>query len=396
MLFYKVKSIIKKSIGIYYFFIFLFFEFKKILVSDIVFFLPYFHTGGAERVHYNIVKAQVNKKCYVIFTDLSATKNFYHQFKNLKHAYIYELNPILNKKNKLINKVLEKFLVAAINNSKKVRTVFGSNSNYFYIKILPKLNKSIKKIDLIHAILPDEHRRSLFIESAKFIDIRVVITNKSKIDLIEIYKSEHLSSTYNDRIIKIENAVYNSSELKFVYKDFSKIKIGFIGRWSKEKRPNLFLEVAKLVNQNYSKFDFIMAGTGMKTNLSQINDAGVSFLGEITDNYKINNLYRELDIIVITSEYEGFPMVVMESMFYGVIPICTNVGGIYEHITHMNNGILIDNLSEKQIINDLYSHILKLSENIQLSNTLSKNAMNYSNKNFLIDRFNKEYQMLLN
>ena len=63
MLFYKVKSIIKKSIGIYYFFIFLFFEFKKILVSDIVFFLPYFHTGGAERVHYNIVKAQVNKKC---------------------------------------------------------------------------------------------------------------------------------------------------------------------------------------------------------------------------------------------------------------------------------------------------------------------------------------------
>ena len=63
---------------------------------------------------------------------------------------------------------------------------------------------------------------------------------------------------------------------------------------------------------------------------------------------------------MITSFREGFPMVIPEAMAQGAIPISTNVGGINEHITNFENGVLIDNsVNEDEIINQFVDIINK-------------------------------------
>ena len=366
-------------------------ESKKLRNADFVFFFPYFHTGGAERVHLNIVKAVWDKNSCVIFCQKSATNNFKSDFE--KYSNCIEINRILNKKNKFVSEILSKFIINTINNSKTVKIIFGCNTNFYY-SILPKISQNKKTIDLIHALSNDDNREIIFANSAQFITTRIVISKKAKLDIVRIYEKYNIK--LQDKIKIIENGIEINNNNIFENKTNQKIKIGFVGRWSEEKRPRIFLEIAKKINSIYPNVQFIMAGTGMKSNIDEINQAGIQFLGEITDKNELENLYSDLNFILITSIYEGFPMVFMESMMYGVIPISTNVGGIPEHIKNSENGILINNMNpEITIINDFVVVIQKMIENKQDANRISNNAFDYANRNFGIQKFNEAYKHLL-
>lgn len=388
------KSIIKKGVNtIYALFNYAFFlikDYRKIKNCECLFFFPYYHTGGAERVHVNILKAIEGKNCTVIFTMGSATKSFYDAFKS--SAEIIEINPILNKRNKWINIVLQKSIVKAINNSNSLKNVFGCNSNYYY-QILPKLSSKINKSDLFHAFEQSDPRILDVVKSANCINNRIVINLKAKNDIIDFYKLHNV----NDKLINNIEVIQNGIELtqnSYSNKNESIIKIGFIGRWSTEKRPELFLEIAKRIKAKVSNIEFVMAGTGMKSNIDLINNAEVTFLGEITEKEKMNDLYNSLHFVLITSVYEGFPMVMMEAMSHGVIPISTNVGGINEHIIHNENGLLINEKYEDEIVNSFCNQILNFIKNSKDKDRISRSAFDYASKHFGIDKFNQSYKNL--
>lgn len=387
----RIKSILNFLMGLLNFFKFYYFDYKKIQNSKFVFFFPYYHTGGAERVHLNILETLKQERCCVIFTHRSATKNFYEQFS--LHADIIELNAIRNKKSRYISKRLKENLSESINTSKEIEVVFGCNTNYYY-DILPLIHTSKKRIDLIHAIAPDDERKGALIKSAELLDLRVVINSKTKQDIINIYKEGGLETRLVNKVKIIENGIHISEKDKIKTKNFKDIKIGFIGRWSDEKRPQIFLEIAKRIKNKYPEVEFLMAGTGMKSNLNQINKAGVAFLGEITKNQDLQSLYESLSFLLITSVYEGFPMVVMESMVHGVIPICTDVGGIKEHILHMENGILIDSNEERELVEGFTNHVTFLIEDKKMASKISDQAFNYAVKHFSIEKFNTAYQKI--
>lgn len=388
-----IKTKIKFVQSLFGFLTFYFLQSKKITHSEFIFVFPYYHTGGAERVHLNILQALQPQKCCVIFTHLSATNNFHQQFKQVAH--LIEINSIRNKKSVFINNLLLKSISNSINESSTIKAVFGCNTNYYY-DILPFLKKSVKKIDLIHAIEPDDARKEVFIKSANLLDFRVVINKKAKKDIIDIYKEAHIDLSFVDRIKIIENGVYinNLDLIDFKSKGYENINIGFLGRWSEEKRPEIFLEVVKRIKKNHPNVQFFMAGTGMKSNLKQIKDSGAKFLGEISDEIELKNLYKKLNFMMITSVHEGFPMVLMESMIHGVIPICTDVGGIHEHISDMKNGIFIKNSNEEDIIESFVNKLTYLIENKDITERLSHAAFKYSVESFSIEKFNNAYQNL--
>lgn len=388
-----IKKLLYFLFAVYNYLKFYCFHLKKITQAEIVFFFPYYHTGGAERVHLSILQALNPQKCCVIFTHLSATKNFYDQFNQV--ASIIEINAIRNKKSIFFNNILRKNIYNKINNGKTVKAVFGCNTNYYY-EILPYFSNSIKKIDLIHALEPNDERKKMLIESTNLLDVRVVINENAKKDIIEIYKEGYIKLDYVDRIKIIENGVFidKNDFIDFKSKDYEKISIGFLGRWSAEKRPQIYLEVAKKIKKQFPNVDFLMAGTGMMSNLEQITVSGSVFLGEITDEIELKKLYKKLNFIIITSVNEGFPMVIMESMIHGAIPVCTNVGGIHEHIINMENGILINDTNEEELIEAFTSKISYLIKNIDVAKKLSDNAFNYSVENFSIEKFSRSYQKL--
>mgnify|MGYP006369570773 FL=1 len=385
-----IKKIIYSFYAVFNYAFFLIKDYRKIKNCECLFFFPYYHTGGGERVHVNILKAIENKNCVIIFTMGSATKSFYDAFKS--SAEIIEINPILNKRNKWINIVLQKSIVKAINNSNSLKNVFGCNSNYYY-QILPKLSCKINKSDLFHAFEQSDSRILDVVKSANCINNRIVINLKAKNDIIDFYKLHNV----NDKLINNIEVIQNGIELtqnSYSNKNESIIKIGFIGRWSTEKRPELFLEIAKRIKAKVSNIEFVMAGTGMKSNIDLINNAEVTFSGEITEKEKMNDLYNSLHFVLITSVYEGFPMVMMEAMSHGVIPISTNVGGINEHIIHNENGLLINEKYEDEIVNSFCNQILNFIKNSKDKDRISRSAFDYASKHFGIDKFNQSYKNL--
>ena len=386
----SLKNVIYFFYGLWTLFLLLIFDLEKIKQSEIVCFFPYYHTGGAEKVHLNIVKALSPKKVCVIFTLNSATKNFQDQFN--ANANCIEINPILNKKNLFVNSLLKKSIYKTINTSNNCKTVLGSNATYFY-KILPFISNQITRIDLFHAFGKPDGRELEVVDSVKYIDKRIVINQNTKKDLLEIYAHNNVATKHNEVVQIIENGIAIENN-EFSSKDSSAIKIGFVGRWSDEKRPEIFLEIAKQVRLKNSSIEFYMVGIGMKSNIDSINEAGVFFLGEITNVKELAAFYEPLSFLLITSEYEGFPMVIMESMAQGVISISTNVGGISEHITNNENGILINELEDNRIVEEFCNSIFQLIENKKLRNDLSYNSFLYAQTHFSIENFNTNYRKL--
>lgn len=119
--------------------------------------------------------------------------------------------------------------------------------------------------------------------------------------------------------------------------------VGFAGRWSEEKNPLGFVEIARLVDDALP-VKFVMIGAGplgpaIETAIRKACFAKGRFhlLGEVPDPVPIMG---SLDILVVPSVLDGRPMVILESLTLGVPVLASRVGGIPELIQHGRTGWL--------------------------------------------------------
>ncbi len=125
------------------------------------------------------------------------------------------------------------------------------------------------------------------------------------------------------------------------------LNILFAGRLEKQKRPELFIELAARLRRNLpdAKLNFQMVGDGslrpslerLASNLG-LTSGEISFLGV---QKEMADIYRRADILALTSEHEGTPNVMLEAMAYGIPVIAAKVGGVPEILTE-ECGILVD------------------------------------------------------
>lgn len=120
--------------------------------------------------------------------------------------------------------------------------------------------------------------------------------------------------------------------------------IGIFGRLVKQKQHKLFLEVAKNVLKKSPDTIFLIVGEGPErdTIRQYASELGildnVHMLGMQQDIYP---LYACCDLILLTSDDEGIPNVIIEAMLMERPVISFNVGGMSEAIPTDNVGILI-------------------------------------------------------
>jgi glycosyltransferase involved in cell wall biosynthesis len=119
--------------------------------------------------------------------------------------------------------------------------------------------------------------------------------------------------------------------------------VGTIGRFTEQKDHATLLRAARaLVNQHPRSLVAIVGyGPLHDSLLEQCERLGLSshvrFLGELTDPYP---LYAAVDVFVMTSRWEGFPVVLLEAMAAGRPVVSTHVGGIAEAVEHGTSGFL--------------------------------------------------------
>ena len=131
--------------------------------------------------------------------------------------------------------------------------------------------------------------------------------------------------------------------------------VGFSGRWSEEKNPLVFVELARRLQ--HLPIRFVMTGAGtLRREIEQalvFADlvAGTFYLvGEVKD---VIPWLRSYDVLVLPSKLDGRPLVVMESLAVGVPVIASRVGGLPELSEDGVDGYLCDPDNIDQFVDGL-------------------------------------------
>lgn len=357
---------------------------------DLIFVFPFFHTGGAERVHADILGAfgNTNRSVLTLVTSESDNRAFLDRFEDSSH--VLEINELL--KLGFTERWLIKHLLA--NCKKKPSShFFGSNAKFLY-ELLPHLPSGIEAADLIHAFVHEyedgPEKWSLPVVSR--LTHRVVISHKTKNDLVHLYQKKDVPAEYASRIAIIPNSIENVDSQRG--ENDSAFKVAYVGRPGEEKRVDLIAEVARDLRRMEPNIEFHFVGN-IEFAIPESLRADVQFHGEITDQAHLNKLYDEFHVLVIASTREGFPMVIMEAMMHAVVPVTTSVGGIPEHIQDGKNGILIPHTDTTAVKKDLMEKIKYLYLNKAEWQRMSNSARAYAVQHFGRETFNEAYRKLL-
>jgi glycosyltransferase involved in cell wall biosynthesis len=121
--------------------------------------------------------------------------------------------------------------------------------------------------------------------------------------------------------------------------------VGFVGRFAAEKRVHLLIDaVARLP----SRYKLVLAGWGsLYAPLREYANSrlpGRAVIVRVGDD--VGDLYRAVDAVCLTSDQEGFPLVMLEAMHCRRPFVGTPVGGIPEIVADRVNGLLTDGTPE--------------------------------------------------
>ena len=113
-------------------------------------------------------------------------------------------------------------------------------------------------------------------------------------------------------------------------------------------------------------------------------DESVIFFGYRND---IQNLMSQLDLIVLTSLWEGLPLTPIEAFSVRKTIVATDVDGTGEIVWDGVNGLLIKAKGYKQLINA----VVKLCKNEKLRNQFEADAYQTYRRKFAYEIFSKKY-----
>jgi glycosyltransferase involved in cell wall biosynthesis len=117
--------------------------------------------------------------------------------------------------------------------------------------------------------------------------------------------------------------------------------VGFIGRLVEQKNPRLFVEVMKQLPDTQG----VLGGGGpLHDSIKQeIARNGMSSRIEMTGDLAHDDVLHVLgriDLLVMTSLWEGLPALLLEAMYFGVPVVSVPVGGVPEIVEHGRTGLL--------------------------------------------------------
>ena len=140
-----------------------------------------------------------------------------------------------------------------------------------------------------------------------------------------------------------------------------KVIVGMVACLKAQKSPEDFVEVAARVLKKTDRAHFVMAGDGeLRQSVEErIRKYGIgdhfTLLGWQSEK-DMPEVYRNLDVVVLTSLWEGLPCVFSEAMACELPIVATNVDGAREAIFDGDNGYL----HEPHDVESMAASVLKL------------------------------------
>jgi glycosyltransferase involved in cell wall biosynthesis len=152
------------------------------------------------------------------------------------------------------------------------------------------------------------------------------------------------------------------------------LAIGFVGRLSYEKGPDIFCEIANRVTPN---IPFHIFGDGiMRAELEEHYKNRVIFHGVATN---MSEVWPHIGLLLMPSRAEGLPMAALEALNEGIPVLASNVGALPDIIQPNINGWLhtYDDISAMASCIEAWSNF-----STQTHNQMSQNCIEQVTKHF--------------
>ena len=167
-------------------------------------------------------------------------------------------------------------------------------------------------------------------------------------------------------------------------------RVGMVARMNhRYKNHSGFLRIAAQIHQRMPDVEFLLVGDGplrleLEREAASLGlGASAIFLGDRQD---IPAILASLDVAVLTSDSESLSNVILEAMAAGLPVVAYGVGGNSELLTHQR-GALIPAGNETSFADA----VEKLLADSGLRQQLGRNALQFAQKNFCLDRVRQRY-----
>lgn len=115
------------------------------------------------------------------------------------------------------------------------------------------------------------------------------------------------------------------------------LRVGFVGRMSHEKAPDVFCELAARARPGLEWHAW--GGGAMQADLAARYGSVVKFHGVVSD---VGPVWASLGLLVMPSRFEGLPLAALEALAMGVPVLATRVGGVPTVVLPGQTGWLIE------------------------------------------------------
>ncbi len=367
--------------------------------KKIIFIIPSLVGGGAERVLIHLINHLDKEKysiCLVLFEDILDYKddlNFSGEILCLDKKSRWDFFKLILKVRKII-KTYQPDTVLCFLHYTNIVTVMAS----LFLK--RKFKLILCERDYPPKYLPKTRfkylRRWLIKFTYRKADTILAVSKSIARVLEEDFniKSEIIKTIYNPVILdKIKDLCQKEIEHPFFVDERAQIILG-VGRLVGQKRFDRLLRTFSLVRKKQDRVYLIILGEGeLRKELENLSlelgvDKWTDFVGFQLNPYA---WLHKADIFVLSSDYEGFPNVILEAMACGIPVISTDCpSGPNEIIINGQNGILVPIEDEKA----LAEATLKLLTNDNLRTKFSEEGKKKA-QTLSIDKILPQYEEVI-
>lgn len=343
--------------------------------------------GGAESVLCDYLRNNDNNNCYIYTTNEEKVVLEYKKVLFNKKIYISSrMNIVSIRRNTfraIKNMLYNLFFIHSIVKKNKIDILYGNNTLDVVLIVLYKkfLNKNIKVISHIHDIIDKNYIKTFIEKNNKYINQFIVPSFATKRALMNCkVKTEDIFVVYNGISVDEKDICTEfKNEIKKVYNiNKDKIILCFIGQICIRKRVDLFINIVNGLNKIENKYIGLIIGKISEEKYynqikNQMKDS-IIYLGEIKREKIFFEIYPQIDALILTSDRDPLPTVILEAMSKKVLVIARDVDGVSEIIDNRKDGIIFNYDDKLDNVVKIIKRVLELPD-LQIEE-IKKEALN--------------------
>lgn len=348
------------------------------------------NSGGMERIVIDKINYLADVVHYEIYLSYYGNKQEVSLFPISERIVLLPLNiqhKNLSLSQKLLNiRCLKRFYTKIVNEIKP--DVIVNLDMHMLTWFLPFWFRNVPKVIELHfsykgiSIMNEEHfphnrmKRQLNILLRKsiypFYDRFVVLTNCDKkkwgYNNIEVIPNfTNLTEPDKDNSFPSNKTVVN------------------VGRLFPQKNQSILLDAWKLVYQQEPDWTLEIWGEGkLKSALeNKINSLGLNdtvFLKGVSTH--IGDVYNRASFFVLSSKYEGLPLVLIEAMMFGLPVVCLSIDGTNEIVKDRENGYLVKSMTAEALAEAILK-MIRTNDFSRISDNARKSAKAFNKENIM-------------